>query len=229
MRPIKHFLLPILAAATLAGSAQAQGPGFGGPGGPGGFQMPPAMMAKFQAWRQWGTAHPNVMSLQRTLGAMADLEQDPRMKLTRPQAHAVLAVINRWKGKPALSDAQARQVSAQITAPLNPAQVQAIAMASRGRGGRGPGGGGGFGGGRPGGPGGGRPGGFGGGRPGGPGGFGGGRPGGPSGGGPRFDPASFPAPRDYNPLNPATNPRVRARDRAQQHMSQLMAALAGTK
>ena len=218
MKPIKHFWLPMLAAATLVGSAQAQGPGgFGRPGGGGGFQPPPAMMAKLQAWRQWRDNHKNVVALQRTLDAMARLEQDPQTKLTRPQAHAVLAVINKWKAKPALNDAQARIVNTQLTTPLNPIQIKAIASAPQGRGGRGPGGGS-FGGGR--GPGGG-PGFGGGGRPGGP--------GGPGGSGPRFDPASFPSPREYNPLNPVTNPMARNRDRAGQRLAELTSALAATK
>lgn len=209
MKPIKHLLLPLAAATTIAlcVPAHAQG-GFGGPGGPGGFQPPPAMMAKMQAWRHWRDSHKNVTALQRTLGALNQMEQDPQTKLNKTQAHAVLVVINRWKGKPALTDEQARQVNTQVTTPLNLQQIKAIATASQGRRG---GFGGGGGGGRPGG-----------------GGFGGGRPGGP-GGRPAFDPASFPSPRDYNPLNPATNPMVRARSRAQQRLAQLTSALAATK
>ena len=202
-------LLPLAAVFLLAAGAQAQGPGgFGGPpGGPGGFQPPPAMMAKFQAWRQWRDNHKNVTSLQRTLGALTDMQQDPRTKLSKPQAKAILAVIQRWQAKPALTDAQALQVNKQLTAPLSLIQIKKIATASQGRGGFGggggrPGGGGGFGGG-----------------------FGGGRPGGPGGGPLAFDPASFPSPRDYNPLNPATSPMVRARGRAQQRHAQLMSAL----
>jgi hypothetical protein len=204
-------ILTVTAVFAMAVSASAQRPG-----GPGGFQAPPAMQAKFQAWQQWRGAHKNVSALQRTLGALSRLEQDPKTKLTKPQARAVLAVIRKWEPKPALTDHQAMQVNAQLTAKLSAAQKAAIAASGRGRGGPGGGRPGGFGG-RPGGPGGGRPGGPGGGRPGG---FGG-RPGGPGG----FSPASFPSPHDYNPLNPATSPFARSRQRGQQRLASLKAAL----
>ncbi len=198
-------LLPVAATLLLTAGAQAQG-GFGGAGG---FQPPPAMMAKLQAWRQWRDHHKNVTSLQRTLGALADMEQDPKTRLTKPQAKTILSVLNKWQSKPALTDAQALQVNKQLTNPLNLTQIKKIATASQGRGG-------GFGGG-------------GGGRPGGGGGFGGGRPGGGGPGGrPAFDPASFPSPRDYNPLNPDTQPMVRARGRAKQRLAQLRGALTAT-
>lgn len=105
-----------------------------------------------------------------------------------------------------MSDAQAKQINAQLLAPLTAAQRQQLTQTRR------PGG---FGGGRPGG-------GFGGSRPGGgrPGGFGGGRP--PGGG---FNPASFPSPREYNPLNPATQPMERSRGRAEMQHARLMTAL----
>ena len=208
--PMKvHFvhILPLAAVFIFAASAQAQGPG--GFGGPSGQPMSPAVQAKMQAWRQWRDNHKNVSSLQRTLGALTQMEQDPRTRLTKPQAKAVLAVIRKWQAKPALTDAQARLVNTQITTPLTLVQIKKIAMASQPRRGGGFGGGG-FGVGRPGG------------------GFGG--PGGGPGGRPGFDPASMPAPRDYNPLNPDTQPMVRARDRAKQRHAQLMAALlAGAK
>ena len=59
-------ILPLAALFVLTTTAQAQGPG----GGPGGFQIPPAMQAKFQAWQHWRDNHKNVSSLQRTLGAL---------------------------------------------------------------------------------------------------------------------------------------------------------------
>jgi len=215
-------MLSATAVIFMTAGVQAQGPGgFGGPGGGGGRQLPPAMQAKMQAWRQWRDNHKNVTALQRTLGTLTEMEQDPATKLTKPQARTVLSVIRKWQTKPALTDAQARQVNTQLTKPLNLVQIKKIATASQGRGGgRGPGGGG-FGGGGGGRPGGGGGGGFGG---------GGGRPGGAGGGRPAFDPASFPSPRDYNPLNPATQPMPRGRDRAKQRHAQLMTALmAGAK
>lgn len=201
-------MLPIAALFVLTTTAQAQGPGGGG------FQIPPAMQAKFKAWQHWRDSHKNVTSLQRTLGALGDMERDPRTKLTKPQAQKALAVIKKWQSKPALTDAQALQVNKQLTAPLSLAQIKKIAMASQGRRGGFGGGGGGRG-----------PGGGGGGRPGG--GFGGGRPGG-GGGRPPMDPNAFPAPKDYNPLNANTLPFARQRPRAKQRMAQLMAVLAAS-
>ncbi len=139
--------LPLAAVFALTSGVQAQGPGgFGGPGG--GAPLPPAVMAKMQAWRSWRDTHKNVTSLQRSLGAITDMAQDPQTKLTKPQARTILAVIKKWQGKPALTDAQARVVNTQITSPLTLIQIKKIATAAQQRRG-------GFGGGRPGGPGGG--------------------------------------------------------------------------
>ncbi|BDI29766.1 hypothetical protein CCAX7_18170 [Capsulimonas corticalis] len=217
-------IIPLAALLALSTGAFAQGPGFGGPpppggfGGPGGggFQMPPEARAKMQAWRKWRDSHKNVSSVQRSVRAISALEQDPRTKLTKPQARAILGVLKAWRNRPVMTDAQARQVNQQITAPLSIPQLKKLATLSadrRGGPGGGPGGrpGGGFGGG-----------GFGGGRPGGgPGGGPGGRPGG-------FDPSKISAPHDYNPLNPSTLPFERQRGRAQQELDQLVATLSAT-
>ncbi|MBV9852828.1 MAG: hypothetical protein JO250_24480 [Armatimonadetes bacterium] len=210
---MKHLtrMTAVASLALLAASAQAQGPGGGG------FQPSPQMMAKFQAWQKWRDSHKNVVALQQTLGGLQEMEQDPRTRLNKTQARTVLAVIGKWRSRPVMSDAQARQVDQQITAPLTTAQIKKIVTASAGRRG-------GFGGGRPGGggPGGGGPGGgFGGGRPGG-GGPGGGRPGG-------FNPAAFPDPRDYNPLNPNSLPFERMRPRAAQRLAELTTELKQAK
>lgn len=208
MKPFSFLLLPLVATVALTATVQAQAPG-GRPGGP---PPSPAMMAKFQAWRHFRDTHKNVSALQQSLRAIGQMEKDPKTKLNKKQAHAVLAVINKWKSKPALTDAQAREVNTQLTAPLSLAQIKQIAIAGERRRG-GPGGGG---------PGGGGPGG------GGPGGARRGGPGGPGGGG-RMNPASFPSPREYNPLNPATSPMTRGVDRAKKEMHELMSALAATK
>ena len=47
-------LLPVAALFVLSTAAQAQGPGGGGLGG---FQIPPAMQAKFKAWQHWRDNH----------------------------------------------------------------------------------------------------------------------------------------------------------------------------
>ena len=199
--------LPVVGALLLAAAAHAQAPG-----GPGGFQPSPQMMAKFQAWQRWRDSHKNITALQQTLRGMQEMQQDPRTQLTRAQASKILPVLTKWRNKPVMSDAQARQVNQQITAPLSVPQLKKLASVSAQRGGRPGGFGGGFGGGRPGGgpggPGGPRPGGFGGGRPGGPGGF------------------TMPDPHDYNPLNPNTLPFQRMRPRAQQQIDGLIASLA---
>lgn len=197
MKPIVLTLVAAAALISLSAPSRAQGPG--------GFQPSPALQAKFKAWQQWRQTHKNVDSLRQTVRGLSAIEQDPKTQLTKPQAKATLAVLNKWRVKPALTDAQALQVNKQLTASLTLPQLQKYAAATARRGGRG-GGGGGFGGGRP----------------------GGGGPGGAGGpGGPRTppDPASIPAPHDYNPLNPATLPFPRGRDRAQQEMTQLVAAL----
>ena len=179
-----------------------------GPGGPGGFQMPP----QFAAWQKWRASHPNITSLGQTIRALGQIEQNPATKLNKAQAKVILAVINKWRNKPVMSDAQARAVNSQITGQLTIPQIKQLAILGSQR--RGFGGGGGFGGGRPGGGGGG----FGGGQ-----GGGGGRPGGP--------PAGFtiPAPHDYNPLNPSTSPFTRSRPMATQRFNQLLTALSQTK
>lgn len=198
MRRIIETAAIFAAVALLAPAAFAQGPG--------GFQPSPQMRAQFQAWRTWRDSHKNVVALGQTLRGLQEIEQDPATRLNRAQAHKVLAVIEKWKNRPAIKDAQARIVSEQLTAPLSVPQLQKLASAMQRRG---------FGGG----PGGGRPGGFGG--PGGPrpGGFGAGRPGG----------FSMPAPHDYNPLNPNTLPFPPMRVRAAQNMAQLIAELKATK
>ena len=193
-RAIK-WIAPVAAAVALAPAALAQG----------GFQMNPQMQAKFQAWQKWRQNHPHIQSLQQTMIGFREMEKDPKTKLTRDQARKILPVVKAWRNKPTMSDDQALQVTKQLTASLNTAQLKKIATAPQfGRGGRG------FGGGA-------RPGG------GGPGGPGGGRPGGPGGGRGGFDPSKMPDPKDYNPLNPDTNPIAQALPQASQRMKQTMA------
>ncbi len=195
------YSLWITTAVLLAAAAPAfaQGPGFGG------FQPPPELVAKLKAWQQWRGTHKHVQTLQQTLGGLTAIEQDPKTQMTKPQARAALAVLHAWAGKPSITDAQALAINKKLTDSLTLPQLQKYAAATARRGGRGGGGGFGGGGGRPGG-------GGGGGR-----GFGGGRGG--------FDPASFPSPHDYNPLNPSTIPFPRARPRVQEQLKELTMAL----
>ena len=128
--------------ALLAVSAGAQGTGRGG------FPPPPPppspqMRAKFQAWQKWQGSHKNVTALQQTLRGLQDLERDPQTRLNKKQSGIVLAVLNRWRSQPVLTDAQAQQVVQQMRAPLNRAQIKTLAMfpaGPRGFGGPPPGG-----------------------------------------------------------------------------------------
>ncbi len=127
----------VAALTLLTAGAYAQGPGSGGPGG---FQPTPQMMAQMQAWRKWRDNHKNVVSVQQTVGAIQRMEQDPKTRLNKTQAHTVLAVLGKWRSKPVMTDTQARQVNQQLTASLTIPQLKALAadMSHRGRG---PGGG----------------------------------------------------------------------------------------
>lgn len=197
-------------ALTLSTAALAQGPG--GPGGGGGFQPTPQM----KAWQKFRDNHKNYRTLQQTVYGLAELDKDPKTRLTKVQAKKILAVLTPWRAKPTMTDAQALKLSKDLTAPLTLAQLKKLATSREG-GNR-------MGGGRPGG---GGPGGPGGGGPGGPGG-GGNRtagPGAPGGGGRPGGGFTMPAPKEYNPVNPATLPFERMRPRAKQRMDQMMATL----
>lgn len=208
------------ALALVAVSSAAQGPGGSGFGSP-----PPQMMAKFKAWQLWRDGHKNVTALQQTLIGLQGLERDPQTRLNKKQAGSVLAVLDRWRTQPAITDAQARQVVLQIKAPLNSVQLKTLSVLRPGPRG--------FGGPPPGGPGGPLPPGgrFGDGPP--RGGFGGPPPpgvrrfGGPPPGG--MNSASFPSPRDYNPLNPSSLPFKRQVPWATQRLADLKATLSRSK
>jgi hypothetical protein len=191
-------ILTALAGVTLLASvAVAQGPG--------GFQLTPAIRAKFQAWQKWNEAHKNIGAVQQTVFAMAEMQNNPKTKFTKPQAKAILAVLKTWRNKPVMTDSQARNVNKKLAATFTMPQLKALAAMPQ-RGGRRMGGGG-QGGQRP-------------------GGAGGGRPGGGRGG---FDPSKIPAPRDYNPLNPGTLPMERQRARAAQRIDGLIKTLAAIR
>lgn len=195
---LRKLVLVGMALATAAMFAQ----------GPGGMEMTPAMKAKFDAWRKWRDNHKNVSALQRTIGGLDALTKDSKNKFTAAQAKTMLGVITKWKDKKSITDAQAREINSALTKPLTAAQIKIMAreMPQFGRGPGGPGGG-------PGGPG------------GAPGGQGGGERRGGGMGGRTFDPSKMPSPKDYNPLNPATIPMERMRDRAKTQLSNVVAKL----
>jgi len=143
-----------------------------------GFNPPPALMAKFKAWQKWRENHKNISKLTTTLAALRELEKDKATELKKDQAKKILSIFNEWKDKPAMTDEQAQQVNKKISDLMSDGQLQAIATAPNPmQGGRGFGGG-----------------------------AGGQRPGGAGGGMAAMDPAKFPDPKDYNPLNPDTSP-----------------------
>jgi len=232
----KSFWTALLAAGmllTISGAVQAQGM----PGGDDGGFPPPEMQTKMVAWQTFRESHRHVRQVERLLSGLSQLDGNAATKLTRAQAKAILPVFQTWHSKRVMTDAQAALVSKKLTAPLTVAQTKKLAALASAR--RGPGMSGGSGG--PGGPGGPPPGGGdfgppGGGGPGGPGGFGpppgggDGPPGPPPGGGPGgpdgpLDMATFPTPKEYNPINPETLPFERMRPGAKKLVDGLIARL----
>ncbi|MGC4045096.1 MAG: hypothetical protein QM758_14995 [Armatimonas sp.] len=183
---LKKAILGLAAALVFTTGAMAQGPGGG---------MPPEMqkmMAEFQKMRNSPKGKLGI-----TLRALGELNNDPKTKVTKPQATKILGLLNPWKSKTTMSQDEAAALNKQITGTFSLAQIKKQATMGQGGGGMGggrPGGGGGMGGGRPGG--------------GGPGG-GGGRPGGggPGGG---FDPKKMmdglKKSQAANPINPMSYP-----------------------
>jgi hypothetical protein len=176
------------------------------------------MQKAFAAMQKWRDSHKNVVALGRTVRGLSELQGDKKLKLNKSQAQSVLVVIAKWKGKTALTDAQAKEVNAALKKPLSKSQLQKIDSASSSFGGRrGPGG-----------------------APmGAPGGPGGPRAMGSAGapnrprqmgsGGPAGGNFRMPAPKDYNPLNPSTMPMKQMQERAQKRMNDLIASLKATK
>ncbi|MBC7807066.1 MAG: hypothetical protein H7145_13055 [Akkermansiaceae bacterium] len=218
---VSRFVLAVAAALPLLLSpmaALAQGPG-GGQGGPGGgFQMTPEMRANMDKMRKFRENNKQVFALSQTLRAFDDMETDPKTKFTPAQAKTILAVVNKWKGKPSLTNEQATQINKELTKSLSLPQIKKLAAAANRRGGWGGGGGQGGGGGRGGGGAGiGAQGRMGGGQ-GGPGGGGGRR----AGGGGNW---TMPELKPFNPLNPETG-FSRNKEVAVRRMNEMTAMLA---
>jgi hypothetical protein len=167
------------------------------PPGAGGFQMTPEMQRRIEEWRKWREAHKHTFQLTSTLRALAEIDKDPRTKLTPEQAKKVMAVLQPYRNKPKMTQEDAKNALKGIKAALNVNQLNAIARIEAERRNRRGGTGGGGMGMRPGGPGG-APGGM-------PGGGAGARPGGPGGPGGGFqmpDPSRM---KDFNPFKPDTS------------------------
>lgn len=194
----RTILAALAIGALIMPTALAQRPGGGPP-------MSPEVQARMKAWQKFRETHKNLTSLQQTMAGLEAMEKDPRTRLTKAQAKTVVGVLKTWRNKPVMTDAQALAVNKQITAPLSVAQLKKIATAREARGmgaNRRPGGG----------------------------------QGGPAAGGGQgrpganqtrtFDPSRFPAPREYNPLNPSTIPMERMREQAAKRLDTLTKALA---
>lgn len=226
---VSRFVLAVAAVLPLLLSpigAMAQGPGGpGGAGGGGGFQMTPEMRAGFEKFQKFRENNKQVFALGQTIRAFGEMDKDAKTKFTPAQAKTILAVINKWKGKPSITNEQATQINKDLTKPLTVPQIKKLASEAnsrRGFGGGGQGGGGGRpgGGGGQGGPGGGGPRMGGGGGQGGPGGGGQARMGGGGGGG-----FKMPELKPFNPLNPETG-FSRNKEMAIRRMNELTTMLA---
>ncbi|HEY3414888.1 MAG TPA: hypothetical protein VGM51_17790 [Armatimonadota bacterium] len=205
MNRMHSILIASVGVAILATGAFAQAPG--------GMQMTPAVQAKMKAWQKWNDSHKNIRAVSQTVGAIVEMQKDPKTAFRKAQAKTVLGILKTWRNKPVMSDAQAQKVNKQLAGTFTMAQLKKLASMPQRGGGRG------FGGGGQGGP-----------RPGGPGGFGGGRPGGARpGGGRGFDLSKMPAPREYNPLNPGSIPMERQRARATERIDGLIKTLSAAK
>ena len=104
----------LMVAATLMMAALVTGPVLA-QGGMGGFQMPPELTKAMDKMR---TARKNRMMIGRTVRAIAELNNDPKTALTKDQAKKVVAVLDKWATKPDMTEDQAKQVSKELTAPL---------------------------------------------------------------------------------------------------------------
>jgi uncharacterized membrane protein YgcG len=182
-------------SVVLVGSPRASAQG-----GPGGFQPTPEMRAKFAAWQKWREANKNLSNLQTMFIQVQQMDKDPQVQLTKPQAGKMLTILKTWRSKPTMSDDQAKQVSKAIGGMLTDKQLKKMSTIQPFGGMRRGGGGFGGGGGRPGG------------------GGGGGRPGGGF---------TFPDPpkNGYNPLNPDTLPFERMRPMAKKAIDDFTADL----
>lgn len=193
-----RLVMVLSATAVLAVSAGAQGPGGFGNLSP---QQQAQLQAKRKAWEKFRANNKHVTALQESLMGIGSLERDPKTRLNKKQAQAVLACLKKWGSKKVLTNDEARKANLQLTGTLTPDQLQKLSQnRGFGRGGQG------FGGGA---------------RPsGGPG--NGARPGGRR---PSFDISKMPDPKPYNPLNPDTLPFERLRPIAKQHLNELRASL----
>ncbi|HEV2471347.1 MAG TPA: hypothetical protein VGS41_01700 [Chthonomonadales bacterium] len=108
----------LIACAALASICPAQGQAFGGGG------MPPAIMAKIKLWQKWNESHKNITNLGTMLYQVREMDKSPEDRLTKPQAHKLLAILKSWRNKPTMSDDQAKGVSKQIGAILTVKQIK---------------------------------------------------------------------------------------------------------
>jgi len=119
----------IALCALSAGTMLAQAPGGPPPpgSGAGGFQMPPEMAAKIEAYKKWGMEHKNLNQLSSTIGLIETMNGQPDTKLDKKQSAKLLSIINEWKGKSTLTESQAKTLQDQMTGLLNDKQKKQMA------------------------------------------------------------------------------------------------------
>lgn len=117
LRLIGRVMSALAAVCVIAGSALAQRPG---------GQPTLSFMTRVRQWTEWSNENPHFYRLQCTLRCELAVEQDPATRLNHAQAQRLLRTINQWRGKTALTDAQAATAARQLAEPLSPAQLKAL-------------------------------------------------------------------------------------------------------
>ena len=186
----------VMGAITLLSSAAIAQP----PGGGGGFNMPPGMMEKIKALQKYAKEHAKVTELGQTIYKIGKVNEEDELKLDKKQSVAMLAVINSYKSKTALTEDEAGTASKKMTGLLSQKQIKKMVTIpspwARGGGGR-PGGGA-------------------------PGGGGGPKMGGPGG---KMPTIPDPPKGSYNPFNPESLPGM-MKEMSKKNLSNLTDALA---
>jgi hypothetical protein len=87
--------------------------------------------AKRMAWATWRTSHTNVLSLQRTIVVLADMQDDPVLRAEQEQAVKILSILETWRKRSSLSDEQAKTIDSEIKKNLSSVQMSAIRSAKQ--------------------------------------------------------------------------------------------------
>src|SRR5689334_7146548 len=101
-RSIMNRIIRWTMPAVMAASVATFGPAALSQGGPG-FQITPAMQAKFKAWSTWRENHKHVAQVGQTVRALREIEKTPSTKLTPAQAKKIVPVLKAWRNKPVMT------------------------------------------------------------------------------------------------------------------------------